>query len=73
MVDIASFYWNAKEIVINTLQHDSYDWYLLSWKAEHDEGEPVCFDEFCDCEFSDDECMRNLLSDELFLVWMDVV
>lgn len=57
------------ESVIETLQKEAYDWYVISWQAEHDEGEPVCFNEFCDCEFCDDECMRSLLSDEKYKVW----
>lgn len=63
------FYEMAREIVIMFLQKEAYDWYLPSWQAEHDEGEPACFDEFCDCEFCDEDCMRALLSDELYWLW----
>lgn len=61
------------DIVIDTLQRDSYDLYLMSWKAEHEEGEPVCFDEFCGCEFCDDETMRILLPDEIYGVWRNSI
>lgn len=36
--------------------------YLHDWVKTHDEGEPVCFDEFMDNEFWDEEWMEHLLT-----------
>lgn len=39
-----------------------YGLYLHDWIATHDEGEPVCFNEFLDNEFMESEIVDNLLT-----------
>lgn len=55
--------------IIKRLQSEAYEQYVISWQAEHDEGEPACFNEFCDCEFCEDECMKTLLTEQQYKVW----
>lgn len=39
-----------------------YGWYLHDWVKTHDEGDPVCFDEFQTNEYLDEEWMLGLLN-----------
>lgn len=39
-----------------------YGLYLHDWLSDHDEGDPVCFNEFMDNEFWDTEIVANLFT-----------
>lgn len=52
-----------------------YSLYQKDWIKNHrqiakDGCIYACFNEFTDCEFADEECMRELLDEENFKLWL---